>query len=92
MEIVDKLRAQARQNPRRIVLFEGEEDRTLAAAAEIEREGIARLTLLGDPDKIRARTRELGLKIESSQIMNPATSAKVLSYARLLYSAAARKA
>ena len=85
MEILDKLRAQARQNQRHIVLFEGEEDRTLAAAAEIEREGLARLTLLGDADKIRARLRELGLKIEASQIMNPATSPKVSAYARLLH-------
>ena len=60
MEILDKLRAQAGQNPHHIVLFEGEEDRTLAAAAEIERDGIARLTLLGDPDKIRARAQEAG--------------------------------
>src|SRR5580704_17788650 len=68
MEILDRLRAQARQNSRHIVLFEGEEDRTLAAAAEIEREGIARLTLLGDKEKIRARIQELGLRIEASQI------------------------
>ena len=85
MEILDKLRAQAGQNPRHIVLFEGEEDRTLAAAAEIERDGIARLTLLGDADKIRARVRELGLRIEASLIVNPATSPKANPYARLLY-------
>jgi phosphate acetyltransferase len=85
MEILDRLRAKARQNQRHIVLFEGEEDRTLAAAAEIEREGIARLTLLGDADKIRARIRDLGLKIEASPIVNPAASPKAAAYARLLY-------
>lgn len=85
MEILDRLRAQARQNSRRIVLFEGEEDRTLAAAAEIEHDGLARLTLLGDAEKIRARLGELGLRIEASQIVNPATSPKVNAYARVLH-------
>jgi phosphate acetyltransferase len=85
MQILDRLRAQARQNSRHIVLFEGEEDRTLAAAAEIEREGIARLTLLGDKEKIRARIQELGLRIEASQIVNPATSPKANAHARVLH-------
>src|SRR5579871_4027472 len=85
MEILDRLRLQVKQNPRRIVLFEGEEDRTLAAAAEIEREGLARLTLLGDPEKIRARTRELGVKVEASPIISPSASPKLGPYVRLLY-------
>ncbi|HEY6293967.1 MAG TPA: phosphate acetyltransferase [Terriglobia bacterium] len=84
MDIVEKLRSRARQNPRHIVLFEGEEERTLAAAEKIEREGLARLTLLGDVDKIRARLAELGLKLETSSILDPARSPKLNAYGQHL--------
>lgn len=85
MEILDKLRSRARLNPRHIVLFEGEEDRTLAAAAEIEREGLARLTLLGDVDKIRTRLAELGLRLGASGVLDPGKSTKLNAYSKHLY-------
>lgn len=85
MEILDKLRSRARQNPRHIVLFEGEEDRTLAAAAEIEREALARLTLLGDVDKIRARLAELGLRFDARGVLDPGKSPKLNAYSKHLY-------
>jgi phosphate acetyltransferase len=85
MEIVEKLRVRARANPRHIVLFEGEDDRTLAAADEIERQGLARLTLLGDVEKIRARLSTLGLKLTGSQFVDPASSPKLRAYAPRLW-------
>ena len=42
--MIDKLRQRAKVNPQHIVLFEGEEDRTLVAAEKIEKENLARLT------------------------------------------------
>ena len=85
MDVLEKFRSRARLNPRHIVLFEGEDDRTLAAAEKIERDGLARLTLLGDVEKIRARLTALGLKVETSQIADPTVSPKLDGYARLLY-------
>jgi phosphate acetyltransferase len=84
MEILEKLRARAREQPRRIVLFEGEEDRTLVAAERIERARWARLTLLGNIDKIRARLKTLSLTLETSELVDPSQSAKLGSYARRL--------
>ena len=84
MDILAKFRARARQNQRHIVLFEGEEDRTLQAAGQIEREGLARLTLLGDVDKVRARLTALGLHL-ASPILDPARSPKLAAYTRQLY-------
>ncbi len=85
MGILDKLRARARANPRHIVLFEGEEDRTLVAAETIEREGLARLTLLGDVEKIRTRLKTLGLNLPGSTLLDPAKGEKLKGYARMLY-------
>ncbi len=84
MEILAKFKRRARQNLRHIVLFEGEEDRTLQAAQHIERDGLARLTLLGDEDKVRARLSALGVHL-SSPILDPARSPKLGAYSRLLY-------
>ena len=72
MQILQKLRARARQNPQRIVLFEGEEDRSLIAAEIIEREKLAKLTLLGNVDKIRTRLRTLGITLGSAALLDPA--------------------
>ena len=84
MDILAKFRARARQNQRHIVLFEGEEDRTLQAAEQIEREGLTRLTLLGDADRVNARLAAVGVHL-SSPILDPGRSPKLAAYTRLLY-------
>jgi len=85
MEILEKLRARACERARRVVLFEGEEDRTLLAAERIERERWARLTLLGNIDRIRTRLKTLSLTLEASELVDPSESAKLGAYARRLY-------
>src|SRR5437870_12978305 len=85
MEMLQKLRARARQNPQRIVLFEGEEDRSLMAAEIIEREKLARLTLLGEVGKIQTRLRTLGITLQSTALLDPAASGKLKPYAQRLY-------
>lgn len=85
MDIVSKLRARAKQNPQHIVLFEGEEDRTLAAAEIIEKEKLARVTLLGNADRIQARLKTLGMPPASAALLDPASSDKLKGYAHALY-------
>jgi phosphate acetyltransferase len=85
MEIVKKLRARAKENPQRIVLFEGEDDRTLAAADEIEKEGLARVTLLGNVDRMQARLKTLGMPPARAALLDPAASDKLKAYAHTLY-------
>ena len=85
MDILQKLRQRAREYPQHIVLFEGEEDRTLKAAEAIEKERLARLTLLGDTGKMQARLKELGIALPGTVLADPAVSDKLRPYARLLY-------
>ena len=85
MDILEKLRTRARTFPQHIVLFEGEEDRTLQAAHLIEKDKLANLTLLGDVSKINARLQALGLCLENSQLLNPASGPKLNAYADTLY-------
>ncbi|HEX8772818.1 MAG TPA: phosphate acetyltransferase [Pyrinomonadaceae bacterium] len=60
MNILERLRARAAANLQHIVLPEGEDPRTVAAAAICAREHIARITLLGREDKIRAAAQSAG--------------------------------
>lgn len=85
MDVIQKIRARARKNPQHVVLFEGEEDRTLAAAAAITGDGLARLTLLGNIDSIQARLRALGISLGSAALVDPSTSDDLRAYARVLY-------
>lgn len=53
----------ARGDPKHIVLPEGEDERILRAAGLAPRKGIARLTLLRDPETIAKKGRPLGLDL-----------------------------
>jgi len=85
MEILKKLKARVRENLQHIVLFEGEEDRTLVAAGTIEKEKLARLTVLGDVEKIQARLKTLGITLSGSTLLDPTKSEKLEAYTQFLY-------
>ncbi|KQU68682.1 phosphate acetyltransferase [Phycicoccus sp. Root101] len=57
-----------------IVLPEGAEDRILLAADTVLGRGIARLTLLGDPEVIHANAQRLGVDVSSAAVVDPGTS------------------
>jgi phosphate acetyltransferase len=68
MDFLSRLHQRARQSPRRIVLPEGTEERTLRAAAEASRRGLAKLTLLGKPEEVRSRGRDLGVDLAALEV------------------------
>ncbi len=62
----------ARQADKQIVLPEGEEPRTIKAAAICAERGIARCTLLGNPQEIRRIAEGLGIELGNGiEIYNP---------------------
>ena len=58
MDILDRIRQRAASRPQHIVLPEGNDPRTVAAAAEATSQRLARITLLGDDEKIRSIARD----------------------------------
>ncbi|MCI1262672.1 MAG: phosphate acetyltransferase [Tetrasphaera jenkinsii] len=76
-----RLISQARAAQAHIVLPEGSDDRILDAADRILHRGAARLTILGDPEALRARAGELGLRIEGAQLLSPSDPEHVERYA-----------
>ncbi|MBO5997759.1 MAG: phosphate acetyltransferase [Alphaproteobacteria bacterium] len=79
-QLVDK----AKSNKQRIVLPEGECERVLRSADDLNRRQIASLTILGKKDEISAKAKELGLSLEGVDIIDPETSAKFEDYAATL--------
>lgn len=67
-----KLTELARKANKRIVLPEGNDSRTIKAAAICAKKGIARCTLLGDPDEIKFIAAEQGVELgEGIEIVAP---------------------
>lgn len=54
---LERIRRQAIASPKRLLLAEAGDPRIVGAAAKIAREGIARVSIVGDPDEARATAR-----------------------------------
>ncbi|MBP5474474.1 MAG: phosphate acetyltransferase [Bacteroidales bacterium] len=77
MELLEKIKLNAKKHNKRIVLPEGTEERNLRAADIILEEGIAQIILIGSPDEIKAKAAEYGLKnIDKATIVDPKNHAK----------------
>lgn len=76
-----QLLERARSVPQRIVLPEGDDDRVLQAAAILLERSVARLIILGDPERVRARAVELGLDIRAADVLSPFDPAYVDRFA-----------
>lgn len=82
-ELIDRLVENASKLGKKIVLTEGEDSRVVVAAAETVKRGIAKVVLLGNPERIKADNPEVDLS--GVEIIDPETSPKLGEYANLLY-------
>ncbi|MCL2838614.1 MAG: phosphate acetyltransferase [Oscillospiraceae bacterium] len=83
MDFMTKIKDLARGANKTIVLAEGEEIRTVQAAAKILKEGLANLILLGNEAKIKELAN--GLDISKATIINPLSSDKSKEFANTLF-------
>ncbi len=81
--VVSEIKERAKAKQRTIVLCEGEDRRVVEAAEECAQEGLAKIILLGNPAQIHASNPDTDLT--GVEIIDPATSPKLESYAALLY-------
>ncbi|HEY3175892.1 MAG TPA: phosphate acetyltransferase [Candidatus Polarisedimenticolia bacterium] len=81
--IIASIIRRAAADPRVIVLPEADDDRVLAAAAKVSREGFARVLLLGDATAIGARATRLGLDLSGCALEDPARSPRAETFASI---------
>ena len=82
---IEGLKKRAKESVKTIVLAEGEELRTIQAAAIVKKEGYAVVKLLGNAEKINAIAKAENLDIDGLEIIDPLTSDKAAEYADKFY-------
>jgi phosphate acetyltransferase len=85
MELIDRIKQNAKNHNKRIVLPEGYEERNIKAADIAIQEGLAQIILIGDPVQIAEHAAKLGLKnISKATVVNPKSHAKKEQYIDLM--------
>ena len=85
MALLDEIKAKAAALKKTIVLCEGEERRVVEAAAQITKEGIAKIVLIGNEEE--AKKVAPGVDLTGITLVDPLTSEKTAEYAKILYEA-----
>lgn len=87
MHVLEQIRARAASAPRRIVLPEGEDERTIRAASLCVQERLAQLTLIGAEDVIRDKASKIGAALTGVSILDHRRSSDLEQYAARYYEA-----
>ncbi len=86
MKLFERLTRRAKENPRRIVLPEGAEERNITAANMILADGLAEIILLGNPAEIKKTAARLNLlHIDKATILDPKDEKNIDKYAPLFF-------
>ena len=87
MNVLERIRAQAAADPQHIVLPEGEDERTIKAAALCLEARLARLTLIGREEVVRDKAAALGVNLTGISIIDHRRSNDIEFYAARYYEA-----
>ncbi|MBC2737560.1 MAG: NADP-dependent malic enzyme [Desulfobacteraceae bacterium] len=90
-EIMRKIIFRAQQDPRRIVLPEGDHPVIIRAAHHVAKEGVAQPLLLGDPAKIQALANSLHIPLDGIDIMDHRRNPHVDAFTDTLFRLRQRK-
>jgi len=85
MDLLNRIKNNAKQYNKKIVLPESTEERTITAADELIKEGIAQIILIGNPEEIKNKAKELNLSnIDKAIIIDPKNHNKKDEYIDLM--------
>lgn len=78
---IEKVKLAAQNNPKKIVLPEGNEERILKATEIVLKEGLAEIVLIGNRLEIEQRAKDLDVNIQEAEIIDPQNSEYTGKYA-----------
>ncbi|HET7840385.1 MAG TPA: phosphate acyltransferase, partial [Terriglobia bacterium] len=79
-EVMQTVRQRAKVMPKRIVFAEGEHEKILRASYRLMEEKVGLPVLLGRPEVIEAKLRDLGLTRLAAEVIEPAKSPRLNAY------------
>ena len=85
MSLMDTIKSKAKADKRHILLPEGTEERTVQAAARIVTEGVADVSLLGNPGEIHAVAGRFGLSLNGVGVVDQLADPEMPRYAQMYY-------
>ena len=85
MALLEQIKERAAQCKKTIVLCEGEDARVIIAAAQIVKDGIANIVLIGNEEECKRVAPDVD--ITGITLVDPLTSEKTAQYASILYEA-----
>lgn len=86
MSFIDEIKSRAKEDIKKIVLPESEDDRTLKATSEVIKQKFADIILIGNKEKILRRAKELDLSnLEEAEIIDPVISDKYNEFVEKFY-------
>ena len=83
--VLENIKAKASAMNKHVVLPEGEDSRVVKAAAEVVKQGLAKITLLGNPAEIAKNNPDVDLT--GVNVVDPVTYDKTATYAEMLFKA-----
>lgn len=85
MSFIEEIKTRAKENIKTIILPEADDIRILEATQKINKEGFAKIILIGNDEEILKKAKENNLDISGAKIINPSSSEDYDNYVNLLY-------
>jgi phosphate acetyltransferase len=85
MDFIAELRKRAQITPKRIVLPEGQDERTIHAASMAQESGMAKIILLGEEGVIKEKANRLGVSLKGIEIIDHKTAKDFEEYISMFH-------
>ena len=85
MSVIDQIKERAKKDLKNILLPEGSEERTVQAARIITDQKIAKVTLLGNEDDIKATADKFNVTLEGIELLDPEKDEDFDKYVEMFY-------
>lgn len=82
---LEQVHEKARKSPKRVVLQEGDDERSIEAASFAAAAGIAHVTLIGAPAQIRQTAASKSLRLDGIEIVDKTNLPHLIDYAHELF-------
>lgn len=85
IELLDKIKANAKSKNKTIILPESHDERVLKAAEKLTKEKICKVITLGNPAKVNEDAKKLGVDLTGVEIIDHTTHPKFDEFANIYY-------